>query len=428
MKTLLLSISFLVATQTTFSQATAEPIFKNPVLISGTALQNGAEYKFSNVTVGVDAVLKIVGRSEASVVLTTIDNTATGFDNALQPEMGITGTVPANKNYWVDFEISFYEAGSTTKIRLEKINMTEIDIDGDGQSLSEYVQMNEVTSCNLSLISLLSMNVLNTLPVNPFSLKPEFNYNFSGPTLNYAGIDTSAVKVMVTSVFEQKEKISFRLGAQTGSSTTTAGVRMSSLWFRSFNLNPAPITLPVKLTYFSAMLNNNKVDLKWQTSSEINVSHFIVERSTDGTNFSEAGMVFAFGNTTTKSDYAYSDNISALQGGIVYYRLCSVDVDGKTSYSQIRIIRIGKQSDNNVTILTYPNPVTNEVRITIPANWQNKKTTYEVYSINGQVAKKIEAANSSQTATINISSLNSGLYIVKVSCEGQTAQQKIVKQ
>lgn len=80
------------------------------------------------------------------------------------------------------------------------------------------------------------------------------------------------------------------------------------------------------------------------------------------------------------------------------------------------------------TLLTYPNPVINELQITIPANWQNKKVSYEIFNPNGQVANKTDRANSSQTETMNVNSLNSGLYIVKVTCEGQTAIQKIIKQ
>jgi hypothetical protein len=191
----------------------------------------------------------------------------------------------------------------------------------------------------------------------------------------------------------------------------------------------APVSvLPVKLKSFSAMLINNKVDLKWTTATETNLSHFVIERSTDGRNFSDAGMVFAYGNTTANSDYTLADNISNIQSGIIYYRLRSVEVDGKSIYSDVRIIRIGKQEQNNITIATYPNPAASEVHISIPASWQNKKVVYEVFSVNGQAAKKMETSSSSQTETLNVSNLNSGLYIVKVTCEGQIAQQKIVKQ
>ena len=187
-------------------------------------------------------------------------------------------------------------------------------------------------------------------------------------------------------------------------------------------------TLPVKWVSFTATLNKSKVDLKWTTATEINVSHFIVERSTDGTHYSDAGMVFAYGNTVENSDYALSDNISNLQSGVFYYRLRSVDIDGKSEYSGIRIIQISKQFENTITLVTYPNPVSNEVRITIPANWQNKKVAYELLNTNGQTAKKIVTTSSSQTESMNVGSLNSGLYIVKVTCEGQTAIQKIIKQ
>jgi hypothetical protein len=188
------------------------------------------------------------------------------------------------------------------------------------------------------------------------------------------------------------------------------------------------IALPVKLYSFSANLNNNKVDLKWVTASEINVSHFIVEKSTDGVNYTNAGVVFANGNATDKTNYSLTDNINTSLSGVIYYRLRSVDIDGKNELSATRIIRISKQKEETVSIVTYPNPVSNEVRITIPANWQNKKVVYEVYAANGRMVKRSETASSSQTETVNVSSLSPGFYIVRVSFEGQTAQQKIVKQ
>ncbi|MBL7746739.1 MAG: T9SS type A sorting domain-containing protein, partial [Chitinophagaceae bacterium] len=103
------------------------------------------------------------------------------------------------------------------------------------------------------------------------------------------------------------------------------------------------------------------------------------------------------------------------------------DTDGKGQLSETRVIRISKANANSITIQTYPNPVSSDLRITIPANWQNKKLVYEIITLNGQSVKRTEAANSSQTETINVSSLAPGMYLVRVNCEGQTAQQKIVK-
>jgi hypothetical protein len=187
-------------------------------------------------------------------------------------------------------------------------------------------------------------------------------------------------------------------------------------------------TLPVKLTSFTATLNNNKADLKWNTATEINTSHFVIEKSINGTQYSDAGLVFATGGMDAKASYLFSDNVNTAQEGVIYYRLRSVDVDGKSQYSDIRTIRIGKQTSNSISILTFPNPVVNELQITIPNKWQNKKVTYEIFNSNGQVAQKSQTASGSQTETIRVSNLSSGLYIVRVSCDGEIAQQKIIKQ
>ena len=102
-------------------------------------------------------------------------------------------------------------------------------------------------------------------------------------------------------------------------------------------------TFPVKATSFTVVLTtSNKVDLKWSTEMESNLSHFIVERSIDGKNYSDAALVFAYGTTTSRSDYVFTDNISKIQAREVYYRVSSIGSDGKNQYSDIRIVRTNK--------------------------------------------------------------------------------------
>jgi hypothetical protein len=187
--------------------------------------------------------------------------------------------------------------------------------------------------------------------------------------------------------------------------------------------------LPVKLISFDAVVKDNShVDLSWATVTEINLDHFVVERSTDGVNFSDVGNVLATGNTTTRTDYVLTDNVSAVASAILYYRLRSVDIDNKIQYSDIRVIRLIKQQPGSINITVFPNPVTTELRMTIPPDWQNKKVQYELFSSDGSLVKKSTNSSSSQTETLNVSELSRGLYVIKVTCEGQAAQQKIVKQ
>lgn len=218
--------------------------------------------------------------------------------------------------------------------------------------------------------------------------------------------------------------------------TTTFTYRLQDNGFSPLFSNTATVTinfslgavLPVVLKYFTAQLNNSKVDLKWATSTEINASHFVIERSYNGSDFTDIATVMAYGNTTEEKTYQFADNSFAADKVVVYYRLRQVDADGKQDYSSTRIIRTGKQNQNTVTILTFPNPVNSELRVTIPANWQNKKVTYELFNANGQAVRKIETGSSSQIETMNVSNLNRGFYVVKVTCGAETAQQKIVKQ
>ncbi len=472
MKTFFTLVAALLINLAAFCQTGSELIFQNPVLVSGTANQQGAMYRFSNITTGVDAEIKIKKFSRNDIVMSTIDNSALGWNKAFQPQFGLSGTVAPFQDWHIDFEMTFYQAGTNTKRTMDSIVLTALDVDGDNQSIQEYVIYDKPASITYSIVSSLTSTATGyvgqivtcdqhtnyTGPLQSCNIcggdgidngqecsdcegsgrrhdncncpyRSTVGTKVSGPVTNFVNIDTLGTQVMSTYRYYNKKKIRFTYGAKTGALSTSAGIRLNSTWFKQFSLLPLT-SLPVKLASFTATLNKNtnNADLKWTTASETNLSHFMIERSTDGTNFSDAGMVFAYSNTVSKSDYAFTDNISNIQSVIVYYRLHSVDIGGKSQYSETRIIRISKQADNKITILTYPNPVTNELRVTIPSSWQNKKVIYEVFNANGQVSKKTETGSSSQTETLNVNSLAPGFYIVRVTCNGETAEQKIVKQ
>ena len=111
---------------------------------------------------------------------------------------------------------------------------------------------------------------------------------------------------------------------------------------------------------------------------------------------------------------------------MIYYRLRIVDLDQRTEFSPVRIIR-NEVKNETANILTYPNPVQNEVRITLPSNWQDKQVVIELYNSNGNVVKRIVSARAGQTESINLQAVNPGIYIVKASNGTETAVQRIVK-
>lgn len=424
-----LAVLMLIVSSFSFSSVVAqtnqELIFKNSSRLSGSNGANGSVYRFPLINGTHDALVKIAGRSHSDVKLNSIDQSSSGYNNAFQPQVEYTGSTN-NISWWMEFEITFVTTNTQTLQTIPGFKATAIDIDGDNNTLNEWVSFYSLNSYTVESNSAITVSDVNdNLAGNLLTTGKRFDGSKNLYTL---GVDTSETSVMTTVTYNTTNIIKLRVGGtKTANSSMTN--RMYSIWFKNFTYI-APITLPIKLSAFNAVLNNNskRVDLSWTTEYEKNVSHFIVERSTDGVNYSDAGMVFAYGNTTDSKNYTMHDNISNLQATVIYYRLRSVDIDGKNELSNIRVIRIGKGSENNISILTYPNPVANDLRITIPANWQNKRAVYEIFNANGQVARRVETGNSSQTENINISSLAPGFYIVKVSCNGETSQQRIVKQ
>lgn len=403
-----------------------ELVFKNASLYSGNGGTDGAVYKFPSINATHDALVKISGRSSSVVKLKNIDQSSTGFSNAFQPQIEYNnGNVNGTGSWWMEFEIKFVAKNTENLLIIPNFKTTALDMDGDNNKLREWNSFYGLSSYTVENNSLLSVS---SLMENVLGILTNVGKKFDGSTTLFTlGVDTTNTQIMSTVNYINKSVIKFRAGISTTGNSNMAE-RMYSFWFKDFSYASPISTLPVKLTSFSAMLNNNKVDLKWSTASEVNVNYFMVEKSIDGVNFTDAGMVFAYGNETEKANYSLADNINGIQSGVIYYRLRSVDNDGKSQLSETRIIRISKTESNNITITTYPNPVTSDLRITVPANWQNKKVMYEVVNLNGQVAKKVQTANSSQTENVNVSSLSPGMYVVRVSCEGETAQQKIVKQ
>lgn len=103
-----------------------------------------------------------------------------------------------------------------------------------------------------------------------------------------------------------------------------------------------------------------------------------------------------------------------------------VDIDGKYKYSAIRILKIDA-SGSALTVSTYPNPVANELRITIPAQWQDQKVVYDMFNTSGKMVKRQVSEHASQTEVLYLSDVTVGSYVIRLSSGEQSLAQQIVK-
>jgi len=103
-----------------------------------------------------------------------------------------------------------------------------------------------------------------------------------------------------------------------------------------------------------------------------------------------------------------------------------VDLNKKYQHSTTRLIRTS-EAVASVKMQAYPNPAVDELRITVPAAWQNKPVNYQVFNTNGQLVKQLVNKSASQTETIDVRELGAGLYVVKASTTAESATQRIIK-
>lgn len=427
-----LFLSFIVSSS---AQIVPQLTFQNPQLISGTDKADGAVYRFSNVTTGIDALFTIVGRSDANpggvnptnyVELSEVDMTFSGSNNAFQPRVTFIGN-NANKDWWIDFNIHFVAAGTTDELPAGSSIIYKaaiFDIDGDNNSVREYNQSFGATSYQTNPGTALTVSSVSRV----YGSTSYSGTEFLGALTDYSEIDVNASDVSATLSYVNQNSIYFRVGGRNSGSSSGDGDRLNSILIKDFLYVAPGSTLPVDLTSFTAKLNKTTSVLDWATANEINFSHFIIQRSTNGSSFTDIGTVTGKQSAGSAStSYTFSDNISAVQSTIVYYRLKMVDQDASFKYSDIEIVRKSDGQDQ-ASILVYPNPVISELRVTIPDSWQGKTVSYVIYNGSGSIVQQKLSNNAGQTEIFSLSGSPAGLYVVKVTKDGETIVKQLIKQ
>jgi hypothetical protein len=165
--------------------------------------------------------------------------------------------------------------------------------------------------------------------------------------------------------------------------------------------------LPLTLLNFSATKTNNTVSLTWQTANEVNTSHFTVQRSLDATSFSSVGNVTAKGNSSATNSYGFTDDVTSIKSGKIYYRLQMVDNDGKFTYSKIATVNI--LSDGKFFVV-YPNPVKDQL-ILVTSTTVNK-AEIRITDQTGKLVynQQLENVQAGVQNKINVTSLGKGIY------------------
>ena len=138
-----------------------------------------------------------------------------------------------------------------------------------------------------------------------------------------------------------------------GGSTPVSGTQRNGFTsFSEFAQIDAEEPLPLNLLSFLGQWRSQKIRLEWKTANERDHSHFIVERSADGSTFEPIGRINSDISSSVGTDYLFVDEHP---GDRNQYRLKQVDNDGSYVYSHM--VTLSKNGPD-VFAQASPNPVT----------------------------------------------------------------------
>ena len=183
-------------------------------------------------------------------------------------------------------------------------------------------------------------------------------------------------------------------------------------------IDGALIPLPVNFKSLTVRKASTGASLVWEVSDEMNVLHYEIERSTDGRNFTKIGTVSA----SRATSYSFVDTKSST--GVVYYRIRSVDADGKYKFSTVVSYSNGKSV---VILKAFPLPAQNT--LTVQHEPILGKGQITISAQDGRIMKVVSPASGSTQTLVDLSNLSRGMYLLQfVNGDEQVQTLKVVKQ
>lgn len=182
--------------------------------------------------------------------------------------------------------------------------------------------------------------------------------------------------------------------------------------------------LPVNISSFNVSPNKNSVLITWTTASEQNNSHFDIERSTDGKNYTKIATVQGNGTTSLSHTYQVFDNKPL--NGINYYHIKQVDADGKYQISDVRSLKMALQ---NYVLNVFPNPTPGDIRFALN-NYNGTSVTAILNNASGKtVHEEVIQLNGSGSYKLNVQSkLAQGIYFLQLKGDALSENIKVVVQ
>jgi hypothetical protein len=183
---------------------------------------------------------------------------------------------------------------------------------------------------------------------------------------------------------------------------------------------------PVELVSFTASIDKDNNNLKWNTATELNNSGFNIERGSVNNSdaeiaFTKIGFVKDAGNSIVPNNYSFSDKLS--NSGIYYYRLKQIDNNGSFKYSTPVEVNFKQIVNGYYLGQNYPNPFNPStiIEYSLPEASNIKLSVFNALGQQVKIVENVFKNAGNYQVTLNANDLNSGIYFYKIEA-GQFSQ------
>ena len=180
------------------------------------------------------------------------------------------------------------------------------------------------------------------------------------------------------------------------------------------------VTLPVDLTLFQAVKEEDAAVLYWETASELNNDYFDIERSKDGRTFEPVGRVNGHGTTSVAQQYQWSDKSAPF--GLTYYRLKQVDFDGNFEYSPIVFV----ENTSRVAFAVFPNPSAGLLTVQLSDQSDIEEVSCEVLDLSGKLIVQKKSTISNGRFNLSLKHLKSGTYYLQMNTGRSVIRERVI--
>ena len=182
-------------------------------------------------------------------------------------------------------------------------------------------------------------------------------------------------------------------------------------------------TLPIELLYFKVVPNESHVDISWASLTELNNDHYTLYRSYDGESFDQIRIIDGAGNSNTLQTYSFRD--FPISYGAIYYKLKQTDFDGR--YEEFPIKGIIYTKGNKLRQVIYPTILKRGEHVIIQNFWGGLRTlNLKIIDTSGKIIMSPEVDSVDGNLKVEISSLNSGIYLLSGAINGISVQQRFI--